>query len=134
MINTKVLLKAMSFMFLPTLSLLGIIFCWFLDWQAFIQFITAKTVGAGLIRLVMLGLEIALTYYMYKQYSKEEAQKELAKIDDETTDMLGEKIRDNLSYYDEIRNLIPSSAKAEKTQLFKKTDNLFIIKVIPKKS
>lgn len=129
MINTKVLLKAMSFMFLPTLSLLGVIFCWFLDWQAFVEFITAKTTGAGLIRLAMLGLEIALTCYMYKYYHKLEMEAELGKVKDDEDEFLGKKIRDNISYYSDVSDAIPGARQAGKIQLFQKTENLFVIKL-----
>lgn len=134
MINTKVLLKAMSFMFLPTISLLGIIFCWFLDWQAFISFITAKTTGAGLMRLVMLGLEIGLTIYMYKYYLELWQEAEIGKAQDGEDQLLGVRLRENVGRYTDIQDAIPGGRDAGHFEIYKKSDTLFVIKLKPRES
>ncbi len=84
MINTKILLKAMSFMFLPTLAVLCIIFCWFFSWTAFSSFITSQSSGAALLRIIMMVLEVVLCYMMYGhymlQYEEEEKKKQIKKF------------------------------------------------------
>lgn len=70
MINTKVLLRALGFMFLPTVSILFLIFCWFFNWSKFSDFVTSDTIGAAILRILMVASEIALVTYMYKFFLK----------------------------------------------------------------
>ncbi len=81
MINTKILLKAMSFMFLPTLCILFIIFCWFFSWTDFSAFITSQSTGASIMRIIMMILEVFLCYTMYCHYMAEyEVQQKKEKV------------------------------------------------------
>lgn len=70
MINYKVLLKAISFMFLPTISILFVVFIGFFSITDFINFITAKSGGAIFLRVVLVLVEIIFVYVMYKHYYK----------------------------------------------------------------
>lgn len=85
-IDLKILLKAMSFMFLPTLAVLLVVYFWFFNFAAFVAFVTASTGWAGFLRVVLMILEVVCVVLMYR-YLYEEAEKaaELIKIDQELT-------------------------------------------------
>ncbi len=70
MINYKVLLKAISFMFLPTISILFVVFIGFFSITDFISFITAKSGGAIFLRVVLVLAEIIFVCVMYNHYYK----------------------------------------------------------------
>lgn len=72
MIKTRVLLKAMSFMFMPTLAVLVLLFLWFLDWTQFKDFITSNGAGAGALRIFMTFVEMVFIVVMYNHYLKED--------------------------------------------------------------
>lgn len=72
MIKTRVLLKAMSFMFMPTLAVLVLLFLWFLDWTQFKAFITSNGAGAGALRIFMTFVEMVFIVVMYNHYLKED--------------------------------------------------------------
>jgi hypothetical protein len=70
MINYKVLLKAISFMFLPTISILFVVFIGFFSITDFISFITAKSGWAIFLRVALVLAEIIFVCLMYKHYYK----------------------------------------------------------------
>lgn len=71
MINTRILLKALSVMFLPTLSILAVMLFLFLDWHKFITFITGDSGWAILLRFVLVILEAIAVVFMYKYYNEQ---------------------------------------------------------------
>lgn len=70
--NTKALVRAMGFMFIPTFSVLVLIFFWFLSWSEFVAFITSKSGWAGFLRIVLLLAEICLVWYFYDKYNQQD--------------------------------------------------------------
>jgi amino acid permease len=70
--TTKALMKAMGFMFIPTFSVLTLIFFWFLSWTEFVAFITSKSGWAGFLRMVLLLAEIALVWFFYTKYNEQD--------------------------------------------------------------
>jgi hypothetical protein len=72
MINYKILLKALSFMFLPTLSVLSLILVGFFSWSKFVSFITSDSGFAMFIRIALALGEIFFVYLLYRHYEKEE--------------------------------------------------------------
>lgn len=77
-IDLKILLKAMSFMFLPTLAVLLVVYFWFFNFAAFVAFVTASTGWAGFLRVVLMILEVVCVVLMYR-HLYEEAEK-IAKL------------------------------------------------------
>jgi hypothetical protein len=71
MINYKVLLKSMTYLMLPTLVVFFLVFCWFLDWEAYKQFWLNREGWAGFLRIFIVGLEVLLVWYVYDQNIKE---------------------------------------------------------------
>lgn len=69
--NLKAAYRATSFMFLPTLTFLVIVFCWFFNWGAFVSFVTAQSGWAGFFRILVLGAEVGLWIYFYQKYNEE---------------------------------------------------------------
>lgn len=83
MINYKILLKAISFMFLPTFSVCFLIFMYFLNWNNFYTFISSQDVYSGIIRLCLLVLECIVVYNLYNYYlNKEKENFDIIKIND----------------------------------------------------
>lgn len=82
--NMKAAYKATSFMFLPTLTFLIIVFCWFFNWSAFVAFVTEQSGWAGFFRILVLILEVALWAHFYLQYKekfdKEDAANDVIKL------------------------------------------------------
>lgn len=80
-IRPKALIKATSFMFLPTLSVMIVIFCYFLSWSKFVGFMTSDNGWASFLRVLMILAELVLVCIMYEAYAKieeaEERKKEL---------------------------------------------------------
>lgn len=64
----QVFLKATSFMLLPTLTFLGLLFVWFLDWAKFVGFVGSDGGWAATFRVIMVLIEIGLVWYMYEIY------------------------------------------------------------------
>jgi len=125
MITIKVLLKAMSFMFFPTIALLTVIFCWFLNWTAFVSFITSQTDGAGALRLVMIFLEISLVVYMYNYYTKEEIGKDATKEHPH----FGTLVKQGHNRT-EIGNFANTNSEyVQKANVYKKTKDIYIIEI-----
>ncbi len=77
MIHTRALLKTLGFMFLPSLSVLIILFFWFFSLSAFIAFITSATAVAGVIRLAMILLEFIVGYNVYTYYKNKFVKEEI---------------------------------------------------------
>ena len=75
--NLKAAYRATSFMFLPTLTFLVIVFCWFFNWGAFVSFVTAQSGWAGFFRILVLGAEVGLWIYFYQKYNEEIKKEEL---------------------------------------------------------
>jgi hypothetical protein len=81
MINIKILFKAMSFMFLPTLAVLTLLLVGFFDPIAMWTFIKSDSGGAVIIRIILFLAEVSLVWYFYYKYLQEdmilEAQKDV---------------------------------------------------------
>lgn len=81
MINIKILFKAMSFMFLPTLAVLTLLLVGFFDPIAMWTFIKSNSGGAVTIRIILFLAEISLVWHFYYKYQQEdiilEAQKDV---------------------------------------------------------
>lgn len=75
MINYKILLKALGFMFLPTVSVLSLILIGFFSWSKFISFITSDSGFAMFIRVALAVAELIFVYLLYQHYEKEEILK-----------------------------------------------------------
>lgn len=98
--NMKAAIEATKFMFLPTLTFLLVVFCWFFNWTAFVDFVTAQSGWAGFFRIVVLGVEICLWVYFYLMY-KEQYEKDKAAQDIITT-IAGE---GNINHLQQIKNV-----------------------------
>ena len=72
MINWKIFAKDISFMFLPTVSVLSLILIGFFSWTKFVVFITSDSGWAVFLRIVLAILEIVFVYLMYQYYLKQE--------------------------------------------------------------
>lgn len=72
MINYKILLKALGFMFLPTVSVLSLILIGFFSWSKFISFITSDSGFAMFIRVTLAVAELIFVYLLYQHYEKQE--------------------------------------------------------------
>lgn len=70
MLNTKALIKALSFLCLPTLSVLLILYFWFLDFGRFTDFVTSQSGWAGVLRVALIIAELCLVYHMYCHYNE----------------------------------------------------------------
>lgn len=75
--NIKLLIKAMSFMFIPTLSVLLMLLVGFFDPIALWQFIKSDSGWAILIRVLLFVIEIGLVAIMYYRYEEEEEMNKL---------------------------------------------------------
>jgi hypothetical protein len=75
MINTKALLKAMGYMFLPSFAILFVIFIGFFNWSNFVAFVTSQDGWAIFMRIAMLIAEIVLVTWLYFDFLKDENQK-----------------------------------------------------------
>lgn len=69
--NLKAAYKATGFMFLPTAAFLAIVFCWFFNWTAFVDFVTSQSGWAGFFRIVVAVAEFLLWYFFYTQYCEQ---------------------------------------------------------------
>lgn len=72
MIKTNILLKAISFMLLPSLVILGVILIGFFNWTNFVNFMTSDSGWAIFVRLLMIVLELVLVCIMYQYYDEKE--------------------------------------------------------------
>ena len=70
-------MKAMTFMFAPTLSVLVIIFFWFFNLTDFVSFITSQSAGASTLRVLMMLLEVFFVCVLYKYYEEKEFKEQL---------------------------------------------------------
>ena len=77
MLHTRALLKTLGFMFLPSLSVLIVIFFWFFSFTNFINFIISGSIIAGIIRLIMIALEFIVGYKVYEYYRDKFVREEL---------------------------------------------------------
>lgn len=129
----------MSFMFLPTAAVLMVLFFWFFSISKFVDFITSQDTFASIIRIVMMALEIACVYHMYKYYENEELAAEAKKSVDGVLKDPDAALEDCKSVGVErsscIRDIFYSSAYDDKFQVWA-TENprIKIIKHIPKSS
>jgi hypothetical protein len=105
----------MGFMFLPTLSVLLIVFFWFFSWTSFVAFITSTSEGAGLLRVILLALEIGLVYFMYDIYTQEEIQKQLKE-----NPFLSEDC-ESISYLTYVKDIFPKGANSSDVYFKTKT-------------
>lgn len=107
--NMKAAYKATSFMFLPTLTFLLIVFCWFFNWAAFVAFVTEQSGWAGFFRILVLILEVALWGHFYLQYKekfeKEEASSDIIKIIAGENNVNQLEVRRSIDRYDVERTL-----------------------------
>lgn len=71
--NLKAAYRATGFMFLPTAAFLAIVFCWFFNWTAFVDFVTSQSGWAGFFRIVVAVAEFLLWYFFYTQYCEQYA-------------------------------------------------------------
>lgn len=69
-INTKALLKAMSYLFLPTAAVFFLLFMAFLDLKTFWTFISGNGILAMSLRIVLTILEFIVCYTLYQQELK----------------------------------------------------------------
>lgn len=61
--KTKILLRAMSYMFLPTLAVLSIIFFYFFDFAKFVNFVTGEE--GSIIRVIIFIIELIFVAILY---------------------------------------------------------------------
>lgn len=61
----------MTYLMIPTFVVFFLVFCWFLDWEAFKQFMLNREGWAGFLRIFIVGLEFLLVWYVYDQNIKE---------------------------------------------------------------
>lgn len=73
--NLRILLKAMSLMFLPTMAVLFVLLVGFFDINAMWVWIKSNSGGAIFARIAMLLAEICLVTYLYFYYLEEEKEK-----------------------------------------------------------
>ncbi len=134
MINTKILLKAMSFMFLPTLCILFIIFCWFFSWTDFSNFITSQSAGAAIMRIIMMVLEVILCAYMYQhymdEYQKTQKKEKVNKfVLNPEVDSEGYKTKEYSTYVrDLFKNSNVSNRDCQYTVVYGPEDDLIFVK------
>lgn len=76
-IRYKSLMRAIQFAFLPTISLLLLLFFGFFSIEKTINFITSDSFWAIAIRVIAFLAEIVLIWALYNDYAKEEKQEEL---------------------------------------------------------
>ena len=76
--NLKILLKAMGYMFLPTLCMLLMLLVGFFDPIKLWIWITSNSGGAIFVRLLMFILEVTLIVILYFYYLDKEELKEIA--------------------------------------------------------
>lgn len=76
-IRYKSLMRAIQFAFLPTISLLLLLFFGFFSIEKTINFITSDNGWAIAIRIVAFLAEIVLIWTLYHDYAEEEKQEEL---------------------------------------------------------
>jgi len=84
--NLKILMKAMSFMFLPTLGVLAMLLVGFFDPIALWDFIKGNTAGAVIIRVLLFIAELVLVGIMYEKYMGEEKEQNIIKSASSLTD------------------------------------------------
>ena len=123
MIKTKALLRAMSFLFVPTLAILSVILVGFFSWTKFVAFMTSSTTEAILVRVIMLISEITLVIIMYFHYIKEEIVKKSEKDDA----VFGE---GNYLSSDDTMYYIMRPEHDEKVYSYKITDKITVLKKV----
>lgn len=132
--NMKAAYKATSFMFLPTLAFLCIVFCWFFNWTDFVAFVTEKSGWAGFFRIVVMGVEVSVWVFFYLEYSKEFNNQSTAK---DVIDIIKKELEPkslvaarNLDSYD-TKRIIPFLGDTQTGSTIYKTSSsdIFIIDV-----
>ena len=106
--NFRILWKAMSFMFLPTLSVLCLLLVGFFDPIALWEFIRSNSGGAIFVRVILFIIEVTFVAYFYFKYLYEE-EFEAALKDPESKCKKGRQINS----YTEARGMLNSSSDNE---------------------
>ena len=110
MINIRALLSSMKFLLIPTASVFGLIFLYFLNVQEFITFITNNSGLAGFIRVALGISEVVLCAVIYNDEVKNINIEKIAKGDYDSyrafrldKDYIGSEIKNKLHYnYDSV--------------------------------
>lgn len=121
MINFKVLLKSMTYLMIPTFVVFFLVFCWFLDWEAFKQFMLNREGWAGFLRIFIVGLEFLLVWYIYDQNIKE--------LRIQNPEEGGAKILKSTPYASDIGNELQRQVVGSdgKYRLFEISENKFLV-------
>jgi amino acid permease len=101
MIKYKILLKAISFMFLPTLSVLSLILIGFFSWSKFVTFITSDSGFAMFIRIALAIGELVFVYFLYEHYEKQEF---INNVEDNKGNIIKEIKNDYIYEYNYFKN------------------------------
>lgn len=126
--NLRLILKAMSFMFLPTLGVLVILLVGFFDAAAMWDFIKSNNGWAIFVRVTLLLAEIILVIVLYYYYQEQE-EKELV-LSGEGNKMF----KTNASYDTELQKLFSGSVSyRDKFKIYDtKIENIKIVEYIKK--
>lgn len=126
--NIKILLKAMSFMFLPTFAVLLMLLVGFFDPIALWTFIKSDSGWAITIRVLLFLAEMILVAILYFDYLEKDKQANLLKEVSDTTKVGEEKSIDRSDY---VRNLF--NYRDGGLSYFKTSDkNYVLVKLTPK--
>ena len=126
--NIKILLKAMSFMFLPTFAVLLILLVGFFDPIALWTFIKSDSGWAITVRVLLFLAEIILVAILYFDYLEKENQANLLK---EVSDVTKAGKERSVGRGDYVKNLF--DYREGELSYFKTSDkNYVLVKLAPK--
>lgn len=125
--DIKLLLKALKFACLPTLSVLVLLICGFFSITKAIAWISSDQGFAITIRVLLVIAEIALIWYMYSLYVEEEKLKKML----EGEDISLTPIRTTYDKY--LYNMFNDASHNDTYQYFHTSDqNVKLVKRIPR--
>ena len=128
--NIKILLKAMSHMFLPTLAVLIMLLVGFLDPVAMWEFIKSNDNWAIFIRVVIFIIEIVCVVILYYRYAEEDSISEAQNTNSPEDDL---KDGWGVSSYKQVEDLGRTWTNKDSYIIYNtKSPNVKIVKRVPK--
>ena len=128
--NIKILLKAMSYMFLPTLAVLVMLLVGFFDPVAMWEFIKSNNGWAIFIRVVIFIIEIVCVVILYYKYAEENSISEAQSVNSPEDDL---KDGWGVSSYKQVEDLGKDWGHKDSYIIYNtKSPNVKIVKRVPK--